>query len=89
MHPQAASASPPEAVQPGDVLLFGSKGRRSTWKQVDHAGIAMGNGLFIHSSSQGVTITRWDTGWHADSFAWGKDVLGPAGAPAQPAAPPA
>jgi hypothetical protein len=79
----------PEAVQPGDVLLFGSKGRRSTWKQVDHAGIAMGNGLFIHSSSQGVTITRWDTGWHADSFAWGKDVLGVLGAPTQPAAPPA
>ena len=49
----------------------------------------MGNGLFVHSSSQGVTITRWDTGWHADSFAWGKDVLGAAGAPAQPAAPPA
>jgi cell wall-associated NlpC family hydrolase len=66
-----------EAVQPGDVLLFGDRGRRSTWKQVGHAGIDLGNGLMVHSSSQGVTIARWDVGWHADSFAWGKAVLPP------------
>jgi cell wall-associated NlpC family hydrolase len=67
---------PAAAVQPGDVLLFGDKGRRSTWKQVGHVGLALGNGLMVHSSSQGVTIARWDVGWHADSFAWGKNVLG-------------
>ena len=66
------------AVQPGDVLLFGDRGRRSTWKQVGHAGIDLGNGLMVHSSSQGTTISRWDVGWHADSFAWGKAVI-PAG----------
>ncbi len=66
---------PRAAVLPGDVLLFGERGPRSTWKQVGHAGIDLGNGLMVHSSSQGVTIARWDTGWHGDTFAWGKAVL--------------
>jgi len=29
----------------------------------------------IHSSSQGVTIKEWDSGWHATAFAFGKSVL--------------
>jgi hypothetical protein len=66
---------PRAGVRPGDALLFGERGPRSTWKQVGHAGIDLGNGLMVHSSSQGVTIARWDTGWHGDTFAFGKAVL--------------
>jgi cell wall-associated NlpC family hydrolase len=43
--------------------------------QIGHTGINIGNGLMIHSSSQGVTIKEWDTGWHATSFAFAKSVL--------------
>lgn len=62
-------------TRPGDILLFGSAGRKSKYTQVGHTGIDIGNGLMIHSSSQGVTIKEWDTGWHATSFAWAKSVL--------------
>ncbi len=62
-------------TRPGDILLFGSSGRRSTAPEIGHSGINLGNGLMIHSSSQGVTIKEWDTGWHATSFAFAKSVL--------------
>ena len=63
------------AVRPGDILLFSSSGRHARWTDVGHTGIAIGNGLFIHSSSQGVAIQQWDAGWYRTSFAWGKSVL--------------
>lgn len=63
------------AVRPGDVLLFGSNGPRSRPGEVYHAGLDLGNGLMIHSSRQGVQVSRWDTGYHADVFAWGRSVL--------------
>jgi cell wall-associated NlpC family hydrolase len=63
------------AVRPGDILLFAPAGRRAHANEVGHAGLDIGNGLMIHSSSQGVALTLWDTGWHRTSFAWGKAVL--------------
>ena len=62
-------------TRPGDILLFGSSGRRSKVAEIGHTGINIGNGLMIHSSSQGVTIKEWDSGWHATSFAFAKSVL--------------
>ncbi len=62
-------------VRPGDILLFGSAGRRSKVAQIGHSGIDLGGGLMIHSSSQGVAIKEWNRGWHATSFAFGKAVL--------------
>ena len=62
-------------TRPADILLFGSAGRRSKVGDIGHSGINLGNGLMIHSSSQGVTIKEWDTGWHATSFAFAKSVL--------------
>ena len=50
-------------------------GRESKVAEIGHTGINLGNGLMIHSSSQGVTIKEWDTGWHATSFAFAKSVL--------------
>ena len=62
-------------TQPGDILLFGSSGRSSKVAEIGHSGMDLGNGLMIHSSSQGVTVKEWDSGWHATSFAFAKSVL--------------
>jgi hypothetical protein len=63
------------AIRPGDIIFFGSAGPRSRPAQIYHAGIDLGNGLMIHSSTQGVHIGRWDEGYHASVFAWGRSVL--------------
>ena len=62
-------------MRPGDIILYGPRGRRTSWSAINHTGINMGGGLMIHSSSQGVTIKEWDSGWHAQAFAFGKSVL--------------
>ncbi len=62
-------------TRPGDILLFGSSGRSSTIAEIGHSGMDLGGGLMVHSSSQGVTIKEWDSGWHATSFAFAKSVL--------------
>jgi hypothetical protein len=41
-------------------------------------GIYAGGGWFVHSSSQGTTMTTL-TGWYADRFAWGRRPLREAG----------
>jgi cell wall-associated NlpC family hydrolase len=40
----------PDALQPGDVLTFGSK------KKIDHVGVYVGNGRFIHASPKGKKV---------------------------------
>jgi cell wall-associated NlpC family hydrolase len=67
-----------QSLQPADVVFFGSNGPRSQPSQVDHMGIYLGNGWFIHSSSYGVALATLD-GWYRRSFAWGRRPLAEAG----------
>jgi cell wall-associated NlpC family hydrolase len=67
-----------QAIEPGDVLFFGSRGPKSKPAQVGHMGIAVGNGWFVHSSGNGVTLQPL-TGWYATSFAWARRPLAEAG----------
>jgi len=67
----------PAALQPGDVIFFG-KGPESKPSQIGHAGIYVGNGWFVHSSSGGVTLQPLQ-GWYATTLAWGRRPLAEAG----------
>src|SRR5438874_3333732 len=65
-------------LQPADVVFFGLDGRRSRPTQIDHAGIYVGGGWFVHSSSGGVTLTQLE-GWYHDRFAWARRPIAAAG----------
>jgi cell wall-associated NlpC family hydrolase len=65
-------------LQPADVIFFGAGGPKAKPAQVDHMGIYLGNGWFIHSSGYGVALASL-TGWYADRFAWGRRPLAEAG----------
>ncbi|TML01928.1 MAG: NlpC/P60 family protein [Actinobacteria bacterium] len=65
-------------LQPADVIFFGAAGSKSKPAQVNHMGIYLGNGWFIHSSGFGVAIAPL-TGWYAQRFAWGRRPLAEAG----------
>jgi cell wall-associated NlpC family hydrolase len=67
-----------DELEPGDVLFFGAKGAKSKPAQVDHAGIYVGAGWFVHSSGYGVALTQLD-GWYANRFAWARRPLAEAG----------
>ena len=66
-------------LEPGDVVFFGEHGRRSKPAEVDHMGIYLGDGWFIHSSGQGVALETLSAGWYAKRFAWGRRPLAEAG----------
>ena len=74
----AAKRIPLAKLQPADVIFFGAKGPKSKPAQVDHTGIYLGNGWFIHSSGYGVAIASV-SGWYAKRFAWGRRPLAEAG----------
>jgi cell wall-associated NlpC family hydrolase len=65
-------------LQPADLIFFGPAGPRSKPAQVNHMGIYLGNGWFIHSSGYGVAVVPL-TGWYAQRFAWGRRPLAEAG----------
>jgi cell wall-associated NlpC family hydrolase len=65
-------------LQPADVIFFGAKGPKSKPAQVDHMGLYLGNGWFIHSSRFGVALETL-TGSYAKRFAWGRRPLAEAG----------
>jgi NlpC/P60 family protein len=67
-----------EALGPGDVVFFGSRGPRSKPAEVGHMGIYVGNGWFVHSSRFGTTLAPM-TGWYETTFAWGRSPLVEAG----------
>jgi len=73
-----AERIPLSDLQPGDVLFFGANGPRSKPVQVDHAGIYVGSGWFVHSSRYGVALAQLD-GWYLDRFAWARRPLAEAG----------
>ncbi|OQX75344.1 MAG: hypothetical protein B6D54_06060, partial [Epsilonproteobacteria bacterium 4484_65] len=59
-----------EALQKGDILFFDTAHRN----HVNHSGVYLGEGKFIHSSSgkaYGVTISDLDKGFYLDKFRWG------------------
>jgi cell wall-associated NlpC family hydrolase len=65
-------------LQPGDVMFFGANGPKSKPSVVDHAGLYLGNGWFVQSSSEGVTLRPFD-GWYSRTFAWARRPLREAG----------
>ena len=69
---------PAAKLQPGDVMFFGAHGRHSTPSEVDHTALYLGNGWFIQSSDEGVTLLPF-SGWNATSFARGRSPLREAG----------
>ncbi len=59
-----------DALKRGDILFFDTHDR----KHINHSGIYLGEGKFIHSSSgkaYGVTISELDKGFYKDKFRWG------------------
>jgi cell wall-associated NlpC family hydrolase len=67
-----------EALQPADVIFFGAKGPRSKPAEIDHMGIYVGNGWFVHSSRYGVALELL-SGWYEERFAWARRPLAEAG----------
>jgi cell wall-associated NlpC family hydrolase len=65
-------------LQPADVVFFGAKGPASKPAQVDHMGIYVGNGWFVHSSGRGVALERL-SGWYQARFAWARRPLAESG----------
>ena len=70
-------------LQPADVVFFGAAGPSSKPGQVDHMGIYLGNGWFVHSSAYGVALATL-SGWYAKRFAWGRRPLAEAGLVSSP-----
>jgi cell wall-associated NlpC family hydrolase len=73
-----AKRIPLAKLQPADVIFFGARGPKSKPAQVDHMGIYLGNGWFIHSSGYGVAVATL-SGWYEQRFAWGRRPLAEAG----------
>jgi cell wall-associated NlpC family hydrolase len=69
---------PLAGLEPADVIFFGARGSKSKAAQVDHMGIYLGNGWFIHSSGYGVAVATL-SGWYEQRFAWGRRPLAEAG----------
>jgi cell wall-associated NlpC family hydrolase len=65
-------------LQPGDVMFFGANGPKSKPSVVDHTALYLGNGWFVQSSSEGVTLLPFD-GWYTRRFAWARRPLREAG----------
>jgi cell wall-associated NlpC family hydrolase len=65
-------------LQPADVIFFGARGPKSKPAQVDHMGLYLGNGWFIHSSRYGVALETL-AGGYAKRFAWARRPLAEAG----------
>jgi cell wall-associated NlpC family hydrolase len=65
-------------LQPADVMFFGANGPKSSPSVVDHTGLYLGNGWFVQSSGEGVTLLPFD-GWYTHSFAWARRPLHEAG----------
>ena len=73
-----AKRVPLPMLQPADVIFFGAAGPKSKPAQVNHMGIYLGNGWFIHSSGFGVAIAPLSN-WYTQRFAWGRRPLAEAG----------
>jgi cell wall-associated NlpC family hydrolase len=67
---------------PGNLMFFASNGG-STWSDVDHVGIFLGNNWMIHSTDGGPQIEWVGDGYYYDNYVFGRGLkskdLGPAG----------
>ncbi len=65
-----------DALQSGDLVFFATNGAR----QVNHAGIYVGEGRFVHAPSSGGTVRldRLDQAYWRNSFLEARRVLQPA-----------
>ena len=61
-------------LQPGDVMFFGPNGPRSKPGVIGHTALYLGNGWFVQSSGEGVTLLPFD-GWYTRTFAWARRPL--------------
>jgi cell wall-associated NlpC family hydrolase len=61
-------------LQPADVMFFGAKGPKSSPDAVDHTALYLGNGWFVQSSGEGVTLLPF-AGYYTSYFAWGRRPL--------------
>jgi len=61
------------SLSAGDLVFFGRRGKR-----VDHVGIYLGDGQFVHAPRTGrdVTVSRLDTGYWAGRFLQARRVEG-------------
>ena len=59
---------------PGDLVFFDTNGGHNS---LEHVGIYIGNGQFIHASSGGgrVMINSLTSGYYCGNFMWGKRVI--------------
>jgi cell wall-associated NlpC family hydrolase len=73
-----AKRIPLSNLKPADILFWGAHGARSRPAEVDHTGIYLGNGWFIHSSGYGVALAPLE-GWYKQRFAWARRPLAEAG----------
>jgi cell wall-associated NlpC family hydrolase len=73
-----AQLIPAAKLQPADVMFFGAHGRQSKPSEVDHTALYLGNGWFVQSSGEGVTLLPFG-GWYTQSYAWGRRPLREAG----------
>jgi len=59
-----------ELLKRGDILFFDTSHKN----HINHSGIYLGDGKFIHSSSgkaYGVTVSNLNKGFYLDKFRWG------------------
>ncbi len=70
---------PREALEPGDAIFFYDQANGNPSSYLGHAGMYVGNGLFIHStgSNAGVSIDCLDNNdYWKTHLAWGRRVVG-------------
>ena len=69
-----AKRVPLPQLQPADLVFFGEHGPKSKPNEIDHMGIYVGGGWFVHASDEGVALAPM-AGGYADRFAWGRRPL--------------
>ena len=60
----------------GDIMMIADNGG-SSWSDVDHVGVYLGNEWMIHStgSEDGPTLEWVGDGWYRQNFVWGRRIL--------------
>lgn len=62
-------------LKPGDMVFFDTNGGHNA---IEHAGISLGDGYFIHASSGSahkVTISNLNEGFYDDAYMWARRVI--------------